>query len=177
MLPWLLTLWLGSASAQSSLDDERIEVYSRACDLGLEAACEAVGRLYLKRACDLGDARSCDRLLPDPVPIPRSAPPPRQAGDPIRLGHLSAEQIRKTMNGSMNRIRYCYQREVVRDPKLAGKIHMKFTVEEDGTVSNSRVRPEGALADCIVPVLDALQFPRPDGGIVIVSYPWIICPG
>ena len=37
----------------------------------------------------------------------------------------------------MNQIRYCYQRELTKNPSLGGEITVKIVIAEDGSVSQA----------------------------------------
>jgi hypothetical protein len=103
-------------------------------------------------------------------------------GDPIILGALDKSLIDAVIKRHMNQIRYCYQRELTKNPSLGGKIVIKFVIAKDGTVSKSDVKSStmgnSAVESCIASRFMRFQFPEPKGGgIVIVSYPFIFSPG
>ena len=103
-------------------------------------------------------------------------------GDPIILGALDRSLIDEVIKRHMNQIRYCYQRELTKNPALGGKIVIKFVIAKDGTVSSASVKTttmnNGAVEQCIVGRFMRMQFPEPKGGgIVIVSYPFLFSPG
>lgn len=103
-------------------------------------------------------------------------------GDPIVLGALDRSLIDEVVKRHMNQIRYCYQRELTKNPSLGGKIVVKFTIAKDGTVSKastaSTTMSNKAVEGCIEGRFMRMQFPQPKGGgIVIVSYPFIFAPG
>jgi hypothetical protein len=103
-------------------------------------------------------------------------------GDPIILGALDKSLIDAVIKRHMNQIRYCYQRELTKNPNLGGKITIKFVIAKDGSVSKSDVKSSsmgnGAVEGCIADRFLKFQFPEPKGGgIVIVSYPFIFSPG
>jgi TonB family protein len=82
----------------------------------------------------------------------------------------------------MAQIRYCYQRELTKNPTLGGKITVKFTIAKDGTVSSASTKSSTmgneAVETCINTRFMKFQFPEPKGGgVVIVSYPFIFSPG
>ncbi|MSQ03358.1 MAG: FHA domain-containing protein, partial [Myxococcales bacterium] len=54
-------------------------------------------------------------------------------GDPIILGALDKSLIDAVIKRNMNQIRYCYQRELTKNPALGGKITVKFVIAKDGT--------------------------------------------
>ncbi len=103
-------------------------------------------------------------------------------GDPIILGALDKSLIDAVIKRNMNQIRYCYQRELTKNPALGGKITVKFVIAKDGTVSSATTKAttmgSPAVESCINGRFMRFQFPEPKGGgIVIVSYPFIFSPG
>lgn len=85
------------------------------------------------------------------------------------------------MKRHRNQIRYCYQRELVKEPALAGRIVVKFTIGKDGTVSaastKSSTMGNAAVETCVLGRFLRMSFPEPTGGgIVIVSYPFVFSP-
>ena len=82
----------------------------------------------------------------------------------------------------MAQIRYCYQRELTKNPAIKGKIVIKFVIAKDGSVSSASKKTStinnGAVEQCVVGRFMRMQFPEPKGGgIVIVSYPFTFLPG
>ena len=82
----------------------------------------------------------------------------------------------------MNQIRYCYQRELTKNPSLGGKVVIKFIIAKDNLVSTASVKTStmgnSGVEQCIVGRFMRMQFPKPKGGgIVIVSYPFLFSPG
>lgn len=107
-------------------------------------------------------------------------------GDSIILGAMDKSLIDAVVQRNMAQIRYCYQRELSKNPDLAGKTTIKFVIAKDGTVSNTTVKTEdwnhsdaGKIVNsCICGRFSRFQFPEPqDGGTVMVSYPFIFSPG
>ena len=103
-------------------------------------------------------------------------------GDPIILGALDRSLIDEVIKRHMNQIKYCYQRELTKNPALGGKIVIKFVIAKDGTVSSANTKSStmgnSAVEQCIVGRFMRFQFPEPKGGgIVIVSYPFLFSPG
>ena len=103
-------------------------------------------------------------------------------GDPIVLGALDKSLIDAVIKRNMAAIRYCYQRELTKNPSLGGKITVKFVIAGDGTVSQATTKAttmnNPAVESCINGRFMRFQFPQPKGGgVVIVSYPFIFSPG
>jgi pSer/pThr/pTyr-binding forkhead associated (FHA) protein/outer membrane biosynthesis protein TonB len=105
----------------------------------------------------------------------------RIGGDPIILGALDKSLIDAVIKKHMNQIRYCYQRELPKNPSLGGKVTVKFVISKTGSVSKASTKTSTmnnkAVEGCINSRFMRFQFPEPKGGgIVIVSYPFIFQP-
>ena len=103
-------------------------------------------------------------------------------GEPIIMGALDKSLIDAVIKRNMNPIRYCYSRELMKFPKLAGKITVKFSIAKDGTVSSASTKASTmgspAVESCMNGRFQRFQFPEPKGGgTVLVSYPFIFSPG
>jgi Ca-activated chloride channel family protein len=99
-------------------------------------------------------------------------------GQPIILGALDRGLIREVVERNQNPIRYCYQRELTKDPTLTGKVVVKFVVSEDGLVSTASIKSStlgnSAVETCVVRLFLRMRFPaNPGGGIVVASYPFV----
>ena len=99
---------------------------------------------------------------------------PVEAGDPSATGALDKNIIRRYIRRNLARIRLCYERQLLVDPKLSGTVTAKFAIEPDGSVSG--VSASGLHADvdsCVASVIAKIQFPKPrGGGYVNVTYPF-----
>lgn len=105
----------------------------------------------------------------------------RIGGDPIILGALDKSLIDAVIKKHMNQIRYCYQRELPKNPTLGGKVTVKFVISKTGSVSKASTKTStlnnSAVEGCINSRFMRFKFPEPKGGgIVIVSYPFIFQP-
>lgn len=103
------------------------------------------------------------------------------AGDAVVLGALDRSLIAEVVKRNLNQIRYCYQRELARDPGLVGKVVVKFTIAPDGTVSaasvSSSTLSNASVESCLTGRFLRMQFPAaPGGGVVSVSYPFVFTP-
>lgn len=91
-------------------------------------------------------------------------------------GSLSREQIAKVINAAMPDLHRCYERELMKTPEIEGTLHFEWVIELPGTVGRVRVKSgtlkSEAVASCVGSVLKGLQFPKPVGGSVSVSYPF-----
>ncbi len=99
-------------------------------------------------------------------------------GDMILLGALDQSQVERVIKKHLSQIRYCYQKELNKNPGLYGKVVIKFVIAKDGTVSSARVNSTSMnnpiVENCICQRFMRFQFPEPKGGgICIVSYPFV----
>jgi hypothetical protein len=107
------------------------------------------------------------------------APNPRDA---VLIGNIDRSLIDEVIRRNLSQIRYCYQRELNRDPDLGGKVVVKFTISGDGTVSSAGTKSttlgNASVESCINARFQRMTFPAPKGGgLAIVSYPFLFQPG
>ncbi len=100
------------------------------------------------------------------------------AGQPATKGSLSKSVIQRVIRSKLTGIRYCYEKQLIVQPNLKGKVTAKFMIAPTGAVS--RVSASGmtpAVSQCIEKTIQSMQFPPPSGGgIVSVTYPFIFSP-
>ncbi len=92
------------------------------------------------------------------------------------VGTLPPEVIRRIVRQNLARMRLCYETALVKNPKLAGRVTVKFVIDRSGAVASAVVEskdlPDEAVASCVTKSFLPLQFPQPEGnGVVVVSYP------
>ena len=100
------------------------------------------------------------------------------AGESHVFGGLHASQIDETIKRHLSQIRYCYQRQLQKDPGLQGKLVTRFVIAQDGSVSKAETKRStlgnAAVDSCVNGRLSRITFPEPKGGgLVIVSYPFM----
>jgi TonB family protein len=99
-------------------------------------------------------------------------------GAPVILGSLDKEIIRRVIRDNIAQVRYCYEKELVREPGLAGKVGVKFVIGAQGMVQTAQVAETSLnnknVESCVLTRVKSWVFPKPKGGgIVIVTYPFI----
>ena len=116
--------------------------------------------------------------LPKRRPINRG--PRERAPQPtIEKGALSKSIIRRVIRRHLNEVRYCYQRELQTSQDLYGRLIVKFTIAPNGQVVAAGVKQStlgnATVETCITQAVRRWLFPKPkDGGIVMVSYPFVL---
>lgn len=99
-------------------------------------------------------------------------------GAPIILGALDRSLVETVIRRNVNKIRYCYERELQKHPNLQGKVVMRFAIAPDGSVSTASVKESSlgseAVEQCMKKQLLRMTFPQPEGaGTVIITYPFL----
>jgi hypothetical protein len=90
--------------------------------------------------------------------------------------------LRKAIQAHAPEIGKCYQAALDRDPRLAGKVLLKWVIAAGGTAENVQVADgttleDHALHECMKARVASWKFPRPvGGGVATVTYPWILRP-
>jgi len=96
-------------------------------------------------------------------------------------GSEDKEIIRRIIRRHINEVKWCYEQELSKKPDLAGRIMVQFTVAASGQVIASVLQNStmgnARVESCTVEAVRRWQFPKPlGGGIVIISYPFVLTP-
>ena len=97
------------------------------------------------------------------------------------VGSLDKEDIRLVIHNLHDDVKRCYEKELLSQPYLSGKVTIQFVIMGDGAVSNSRI-DSSTLGSVSVEICAAEQacrwhFPRTKGGgPVVVTYPFVFEP-
>lgn len=102
-------------------------------------------------------------------------------GTPSIRGALDTEIVRRIIRRHISEVRYCYEQELTRNPDLVGRIVTQFTIGSSGqviaSVLQSSTMQNARVENCVVQAVRRWEFPKPlGGGIVIVSYPFVLTP-
>lgn len=122
---------------------------------------------------------------PEPEPPPATAPAPEAkpiepgiapTGAPTR-GKLPQAVVDEKLASVTPAIQACYQRALQTAPALRGNVSIDFVVAPDGKVAHAQAMEvddpldDAATLDCIVAEIRKLEFPKPSGGRVFLTYP------
>lgn len=92
-------------------------------------------------------------------------------------GRLSRAQITKVVNEHAAQIQACYEKALIRDRALSGKITFDWEISPSGSVTGVRVRSStmagSDVSSCVLQQIRTWTFPTPEGGAVSVTYPFI----
>jgi TonB family protein len=104
-----------------------------------------------------------------------------QASAPeVDSGALDPQAIARVVKGRLSAVKECYEHELKRNPKLSGKVVIRFTIEEDGRTTGVSVEDNSMgnadVGTCIVSRFERFRFPKPSGGQVTATFPFIFTP-
>jgi TonB family protein len=97
-------------------------------------------------------------------------------GELEMVGSMGKDAVRKVMKDNVTKLQFCYEKTLMMNPGIEGKVMAKFTIEPQGSVSD--VKCEGVHPDveeCVSKAVKELKFP-PSAEKVEVSYPFTFKP-
>jgi hypothetical protein len=145
--------------------------------------------LSLWLACSSPAPEQVEVLALTPVPAPVvEAPPAGSIGgapilpDPVVLGAISAEAVALGVAAQMEAINRCYEEARAKNAALAGKVLVRFSIAQDGSVSRTAIRStslwDTATEECVSARVAEARFPALEGGrVAIVTYPFVFPAG
>ncbi|HET6347159.1 MAG TPA: AgmX/PglI C-terminal domain-containing protein, partial [Myxococcota bacterium] len=113
---------------------------------------------------------------------------PRQVGGMVQKvprgmhmgggGSLDRASIERVVNQHADEIQRCYERELLKDSSLAGKVQVEWIIDTGGNVPSVRQVFSSAksvgVVRCIMDSIKTWKFPKPQGGSVVVDFPFIL---
>jgi hypothetical protein len=182
-IKWCLALALSNLRFPSTDDGMPVEVtyqlrIDHAGSVGSGGAFAA-----LTGSGDIDDANIYGGLLGNPDYPPsvgfgtgtsKSKGPSVALGQSGVTGDLDKAIIRRYIKRNIQKIQYCYEKELLAKPKLEGTVTVEFDIAPDGKVTSSVAHGmDTAVEGCVAQVIKGIEFPKPKGGgIVAVKYPF-----
>lgn len=91
-------------------------------------------------------------------------------------GNIDKEAVAKVVNSHLQEVRACYERALLKNPGLAGKVTLEWTISTVGLVTTAKTKSssmnDAAVEGCILNNLKTWKFPPARGGNVVISYPF-----
>ncbi len=99
-------------------------------------------------------------------------------GKVVTKGGLDREVIAAVIRKNQRQIKYCYEKELSKDPNLYGKIVVFFVIDAAGGVQTAQIAEtemnSEPVESCMLRNIKRWKFPTPKGGgVVEVRYPWV----
>ncbi len=101
-----------------------------------------------------------------------------RVGNAVATGDLDKNIIRRIIRRKLPRIRFCYEKVLIKKPSLSGTVVVNFEISPEGRVSKAEAKGlDTAVSDCVAKTLLTTRFPNPrNGGKVTVRYPFTFMP-
>jgi hypothetical protein len=109
------------------------------------------------------------------------ASPTVRSGSGTASGGLSWDVAARVPRQNFGRFRLCYEEGLRKDPKLAGAVVARFTIDAEGAVSKATADPCTTMPDqdvtsCVLRGVSSLKYPKPEGGEASVVFPVLFAP-
>lgn len=108
----------------------------------------------------------------------KSGVPPVKIGQAVLTEGLDKNTIRRYIRQRLPRIKYCYEKQLLVSPGLAGTVLSDFQISPQGAViSSSATGVSDEVSSCVADVISTVHFPRTKNGLVVqVKYPFTFRP-
>ncbi|MHB8873220.1 MAG: AgmX/PglI C-terminal domain-containing protein, partial [Myxococcaceae bacterium] len=117
------------------------------------------------------------------VPVPTAsvgkAPSPEVSGSAgLVTGSIDRGSLQRVISAHLGQVRACYEKALLKQPGLSGKLVLEWAIGPDGKTRRVRVKTStltsAEVEACVVKTIEGWVFPRPaGGGEVVVSYPFV----
>jgi len=92
-------------------------------------------------------------------------------------GSLDPNVVANTIRSRKGAVIACYEKALKRNPSLAGKVVLRFTISSIGKVTSAEIDSnslgDDEVGSCMTTIVKTWRFPAPAGGEVQFSYPFI----
>ena len=154
--------------------------------------CRWIIAIWLACACGRPPQRTVVKKAPAPrqpqpterkaAPLPELAKPqPGDSSPPPEQRKTSSNGLPRTVivnviENEFSKFVGCYEKALRKNHSLAGEVEVRFLIDTDGTVATAdrgvgTTLPDATVIRCVLAHFRKLRFPKPDGGVVPVTYP------
>jgi outer membrane biosynthesis protein TonB len=99
-----------------------------------------------------------------------------ETGSPTAEGGLTREQVTRVVRAHAAAVKYCYEKELQRQPSLSGKIEVYWVIRPNGSVDRAKIASSTVgsreVEGCIERQVRNWQFPRSDADTIVQSFPF-----
>jgi len=96
-------------------------------------------------------------------------------------GFCKKEDIRTNVMRRAGAIRACYEAQLQIHESLAGKTTIRWTIDGEGKVAQASIASStlgnANVEQCVLRVIRAMRFQKPESGVCIVQWPFVFNPG
>lgn len=114
----------------------------------------------------------------DEKPVPGS-PAPALTREPVS-SNIDSAGVTKVINVSRAAIKRCYDKALMSNPQLKGKLSVKIVINQQGRVDSTEIVDDSLhdaeVSKCVRGVIGRLRFPKPADGTATVTFPFAFDP-
>ena len=92
-------------------------------------------------------------------------------------GTIDKEAVAKAINSHLAEVSSCYERALLKEPGLSGKIVLEWQITTSGGVGYAKTKSSSmksaAVESCIIASLKTWKFPPAQGAGVVITYPFM----
>lgn len=93
-------------------------------------------------------------------------------------GELDKRSVTRILVSKKSRAQYCYEKQLLVEPGLSGRVIARFEIDESGAVTSSvATGVNDEVASCVASTINSASFPRPRSGTVSVTAAFTMAPG
>ncbi len=122
---------------------------------------------------------SSSKVSIDPSHLKISSPLlSRLSNEPLESeGILNRKEVERLVSLNAGQLRDCYEKALVKNSNLSGKLVVNLVIKEDGkpsdiSIQNSTIR-DPMMEQCIISRVSSWTFPKPTGGKTPLRFPFI----
>ena len=94
--------------------------------------------------------------------------------------NIDSAGVTKVINVSRAAIKRCYDKALISNPQLKGKMSVKIVINQQGRVDTTEIVDDtlhdAEVAKCVKGVIGRLRFPKPAEGTATVTFPFAFDP-
>jgi hypothetical protein len=92
-------------------------------------------------------------------------------------GHVDRDAVAKVIAEHLNEVQRCYEASLLLEGSSGGRLLVEWTIAPSGVVAQAKVAStslkQASVPQCVLTALRRWAFPKPKGGNVVVSYPFV----
>ena len=101
--------------------------------------------------------------------------PPLRLQMPTVTGPLDKSLVRRSVQRHIQKLQYCYERELLAHPGIAGTVTATFEIGTGGAVTSSTATGLASVDTCVADMIKTIEFPPPATPTKVV-YPFAFRP-
>lgn len=113
-------------------------------------------------------------------PVPGSPTPSLNTNREPVDANIDSAGVMKVINVSRAAIKRCYDKALISNPQLKGKMSIKIVINQQGRVDKTEIVDDtlhdAEVAKCVKGVIGRLRFPKPAEGSATVTFPFAFDP-